>query len=55
VLRITVCKKAAQSKDLPHPSSQTAVAFSPNSNPVYVNCPFIISPAEPHDLPFGDK
>lgn len=38
-----------------YPSSQIAVAVSPNSTPVYENCPFRISPAEPHNLPFKNK
>lgn len=48
--RMTVCKKPMQ-YTFPHPSSQTAVAVSPNSTPVYINCPLKISPAEPHGFP----
>lgn len=38
-----------------YPSSQTAVAVSPNSTPVYTNCPFWISPTEPQSFPLQPK
>lgn len=38
-----------------YPSSQTAVAVSPNSTPVYTNCPLWISPAEPQSFPLQPK
>ena len=34
----------------PYPSLQTASTVSPNSTPLYVNWPFVISPAEPQDF-----